>query len=340
MAGSHPSAISYGDVLKLRVSDCVREPLTNGGVPDHTGDATRARLPLVTALTFRFIVAPGRESGPETQVDRRAFMVATGVGVSGCATRKSAATVGMAAPACRPNGNRVTFVLVHGAWVGGWCWGKVADILRAEGHKVYAPSLTGLADRSHLLTPSVSLSTHVDDIANLIWWEELTDIVLVGHSYGGMVISGVAERVREGAIHSIVYLDAMYTDDGTCIVDHFPNFEGVIGSDDPVPVLPADAWGYDAEMAAWADKLQTPHPRRTFYDTLRITGARDRVPIKTFVVATQNVDSDGLPTFRKMAKAATSKPGWRYEELACQHDTMLFLPNDTALMLLRAAAPR
>jgi pimeloyl-ACP methyl ester carboxylesterase len=228
-------------------------------------------------------------------------------------------------------------VLVHGAWTGGWCWGKVADILRAQGHEVYAPSLTGLGDRSHLLSPAVNLSTHVDDIANLIAWEELTDIVLVGHSYGGMVISGVAERVREGTIRSIVYLDAMYTDDGASIVDHFPNFVEVIGADDPVPVLPAEFWGYDEALSTWADKLQTPHPRRTFYDGLRITGARDRVPIRTFVVATQNIDANGVPTFQGMATTATSRAGWRYEELPCDHDTMLFLPQQTADVLIRAS---
>ncbi|MEC7514519.1 MAG: alpha/beta fold hydrolase, partial [Pseudomonadota bacterium] len=90
-----------------------------------------------------------------------------------------------------------TFVLVHGAWHGGWCWGRVAKLLRAEGHDVYTPTLTGLADRSHLMAPTINLSTHVRDITNLITWEGLSDVVLVGHSYGGMVIAGVAEAVAE-----------------------------------------------------------------------------------------------------------------------------------------------
>jgi pimeloyl-ACP methyl ester carboxylesterase len=263
--------------------------------------------------------------------------VAAGAAAGGCAPRQAADPADRSAAVCEPSPAATTFVLVHGAWVGGWCWGKVTDILRAEGHEVYAPSLTGLGDRSHLLSPAVSLSTHIDDVANLIAWEELANIVLVGHSYGGMVISGVAERVPAGTIRSIVYLDAMYTDDGKSIVDHFPGFVEVIGNDDPVPILPAESWGYDEALAAWADKLQTPHPRRTFYDSVRITGARDRVPTRTFVLATQNLDADGAPTFQTMAKTATAKPGWRYEELACNHDTMLFLPQETADALLRAS---
>src|SRR5581483_4954661 len=89
------------------------------------------------------------------------------------------------------------FVLVHGAWHGGWCWKRVRNILQAQGHEVFTPTLTGLADRSHLLTPAVNLDTHVDDVANLIRWEELSNVILCGHSYGGAVISGVADRVPE-----------------------------------------------------------------------------------------------------------------------------------------------
>jgi pimeloyl-ACP methyl ester carboxylesterase len=87
-----------------------------------------------------------------------------------------------------------TFVLVHGAWHGGWCWQRVAKLLRAWGHDVFTPTLTGVCERSHLLAPDIDLTTHIADIANLIKWNELNGVVLVGHSYGGMVISGVAEK--------------------------------------------------------------------------------------------------------------------------------------------------
>ena len=105
-----------------------------------------------------------------------------------------------------------TFVLVHGAWHGGWCWGRVADALRARGHRVFAPSLTGLGDRAHLFAKDISLQTHVEDILSLVEAEELSDCILVGHSYGGFVISGVADTLRE-RVSRYVYLDAIVPPD-------------------------------------------------------------------------------------------------------------------------------
>ena len=101
-----------------------------------------------------------------------------------------------------------TFVLVHGAWHGSWCWKRVRKAIRAQGHDVFTPTLTGVGERSHLLSPHVNLDTHLDDIVNLIRWEELSDVVLCGHSYGGCVISGVADRVPD-RIGALVYLDAL-----------------------------------------------------------------------------------------------------------------------------------
>jgi pimeloyl-ACP methyl ester carboxylesterase len=103
-----------------------------------------------------------------------------------------------------PTGGK-TFVLVHGAWHGGWCWRRVSDLLEKQGHKVFAPTMTGLGERSHLIGDKIDLATHVTDIVNVIKWENLNDIVLVGHSYGGVIISGVAEQMRD-AIGSIVFL--------------------------------------------------------------------------------------------------------------------------------------
>jgi len=103
--------------------------------------------------------------------------------------------------------NRQTFVLVHGAWHGGWCWRLVSDILEAEGHKVYSPTLTGLGERSHLLNASITLDTHIQDIVNVFWWEDIDNAVLCGHSYGGWVISGAIEQIAN-KVSSIVFLDA------------------------------------------------------------------------------------------------------------------------------------
>ena len=137
--------------------------------------------------------------------------------VTGIGTALAAAT---AAPApAQPA--RKTFVLVHGAWGGGWVWRRVADLLEARGHKVYTPTLTGLGERSHLLDAKVNLSTHITDTVNVIKWERLDNIVLVGHSYAGMVITGVAGQA-EHTIGSIVYLDAFLPDDGQSLTESVP----------------------------------------------------------------------------------------------------------------------
>ena len=114
--------------------------------------------------------------------------------------------------------DRKTFVLVHGAWHGGWCWRRVANLLEARGHKVYAPTLTGVSDRAHLLDAKTDLTTHLTDIANLIKWEDLSGIVLCGHSYGGFVVSGVAEKAAD-RIASIGFLDAFLPTDGERMAD-------------------------------------------------------------------------------------------------------------------------
>jgi pimeloyl-ACP methyl ester carboxylesterase len=119
------------------------------------------------------------------------------------------------------NVNGQTIVLVHGAWHGGWCYGRVADLLRAAGHRVYTPTLTGLGERSHLLTPSVDLSTHIADIINMIRWEDIRQIVLVGHSYGGMVVTGAADAMTD-RVSALVYLDAFLPTAGRSFHDILP----------------------------------------------------------------------------------------------------------------------
>jgi pimeloyl-ACP methyl ester carboxylesterase len=128
----------------------------------------------------------------------------------------AAAASALANPATAQTEPR-SFVLVHGAWHGGWCWRRVADRLERKGHKVYSPSLTGLGDRSHLLGTRPTVTTHIDDIANIIRFEDLQRVILVGHSYGGLVISGVAEKVRP-QLASMVFLDAFVPQNGQTIM--------------------------------------------------------------------------------------------------------------------------
>ncbi|MGZ0244868.1 MAG: alpha/beta fold hydrolase, partial [Alphaproteobacteria bacterium] len=112
-----------------------------------------------------------------------------------------------------------SFVLVHGAWHGGWCWRDVRRVLEEHGHTVFTPTLTGLGERSHLLSPDIDLETHIADVINLLVWEELNDVILVGHSYGGMVITGVADQAKDRLRH-IVYLDAFLPADGESSATH------------------------------------------------------------------------------------------------------------------------
>ena len=152
-----------------------------------------------------------------------------------------------------------TFVLVHGAWHGGWCWRRVGNLLERRGHKVFAPTLTGLGERSHLLSKEVDLDTHITDVVNLIRWEELTDIVLVGHSYGGFVISGVAERA-EPAIAAIVFLDAFVPEHGDSMASHGTpaTRERVLVAVDQgetsIPPRSAESFNVNAADRAWVDR--------------------------------------------------------------------------------------
>src|ERR1700687_5629131 len=175
-----------------------------------------------------------------------------------------------------------TFVLVHGAWHGGWCWRRVSDLLEKKGHKVFAPTMTGLGERSHLIDAKVNLATHVTDIVNVIKWEGLKDIVLVGHSYGGMIISGVAEQMH-GSIGSIVFLDAFVPESGDSLAVKAsqPVRETIAAlaqkGELAMKAVPAAVFRVNEKDRAWVDAMCTPHPTATLTDKITITGARDRI---------------------------------------------------------------
>ena len=188
------------------------------------------------------------------------------------------------------SGRTKTFFLVHGAWGGGWHWRRVADRLREHGHPVFAPTLTGLGERAHLLHPGVDLSLHVADVLGVIKYESLGDIVLVGHSYGGFVISAVAEAIP-GKIRSIVFLDAFLPDDGEALVDIVqPAVQEVIRGaqargETTVPVRDAAAFRMNEKDRAWADSLANPQPIGTFLEKIRLSGARDHFARKAYIRA-------------------------------------------------------
>ena len=190
-----------------------------------------------------------------------------------------------------------TFVLVHGAWHGGWCWRRVADRLRRDGHAVFTPTLTGLGERSHLLRPGIDLATHVADIVNLMRWERLSDVVLCGHSYGGFVISGVAEEMP-ALIRSIVFLDAFLPENGDTILKLTgPAVQDAIRAalqrnDLGVPPRSAEAFGVNAADRQWVDDLCVPQPIGTFTSPIALSGARERIARKTH--SRQRLQQSGL----------------------------------------------
>jgi pimeloyl-ACP methyl ester carboxylesterase len=232
-----------------------------------------------------------------------------------------------------------TFVLVHGAWHGGWCWQRVADQLRSGGHKVFTPTLTGLGERSHLLRQGIDIGTHITDIVNVMKWERLSDVVLCGHSYGGFVISGVAEQMA-AAIRSIVFLDAFLPNDG----DTTQNLtapavqeairaalqSGALG----MPPRPAEFFGVNEADRSWVDSLCVPQPVGTFTYRIALTGARDKIARKTYIRAKNYAN----PGFDRAVAAVKSDPSWRFHEVPSGHDVMVDVPERLTELLLEAAA--
>jgi pimeloyl-ACP methyl ester carboxylesterase len=231
-----------------------------------------------------------------------------------------------------------TFVLVHGAWHGGWCWRRVADRLRSSGHIVFTPTLTGLGERAHLLRAGIDLTTHIADVVNTMKWEGLTDVVLCGHSYGGFIISGVAEQMAS-AIRSIVFLDAFVPKNGETVHDLTgPAVKDAIrvaleGGDLGIPPRPAEAFGVNAADRAWVDRLCVAQPTATFTDKIALTGARERIARKTYIRAKTYAN----PGFDRALGELQSDPSWRTLDVAGGHDVMVDQPERLSEILLEAA---
>ena len=233
------------------------------------------------------------------------------------------------------------FVLVHGAWHGGWCWRDVAGRLRAAGHSVRTPTLTGLAERAHLLSPETGLETHIRDIADLFAREGLEDAVLCGHSYGGMVVTGVADRAA-GRLRAVVWLDAFVPEDGQCLHDLAPPERAAAmrraaaerGDGWKVPPLPASVWLDDPAQQAWVEDRVTPHPLRSLTEPLPLTGAWRSVGRKLYVLAATNRPSP----FHAFHARLSADPAWLCRSIDGPHDLMISHPEETVACLLEAAA--
>jgi pimeloyl-ACP methyl ester carboxylesterase len=234
------------------------------------------------------------------------------------------------------------FVLVHGTWGGGWQWHAVAERLRAHGHRAFTPTLTGLGERQHLVTAATGLATHVDDVANVIAWEGLTDIALVGTSYGGLVIAGVADRMAE-RIGTLVFLDAALPQEGKCMLDLVPPERRAIverlaredGGGYLVPTsLVLDTGIADAaERDAYLSRM-SPHPLRALTDPVRLSGRWCEVPRKVYVLASLKPTHHFVDYYEWAGRAA----GWAARQIPSNHFPMTTMPDETAHLLLEVAA--
>jgi pimeloyl-ACP methyl ester carboxylesterase len=240
-----------------------------------------------------------------------------------------------------------TFVLVHGSMHGGWCWQRVIPRLRAAGHTVYAPTLTGLGERIHLAHPGIDLDTHITDVANVLEYEDLCDVTLVGHSYGAIVITGVADRLQERIAH-LVFVDGAVAADGQALIDFFPAEgraarQALVDAEGDGWLLPppTDLTGLGvtaAEDVVWVRAKLAPQPFKTLTQPLRLTNAAGFGGPKTFIAC---VTAPVTGWRDAMIERIHTEHGWRYRELATGHDAMITAPDHLANLLLEIprAAP-
>lgn len=233
------------------------------------------------------------------------------------------------------------FVLIHGAWHGAWCWRRVLPLLRAAGHEAHAVTLTGVGERAHLLRPDLGLQDHIADVLGLIAAEELDDdLVLVGHSYGGIVLTGVADallaRGHRGLRH-LVYVDAVTPHPGeSWSSQHAPDTVTTRvaaareRADQAIPPPDAVVFGLEGADRDWVNRRQTPQPLGVYQDPLAFDAARIATLPRTFIDCT----APALPTIAVMRERVRREPGWRVRELATGHDPMVSAPEALVSLLL------
>jgi pimeloyl-ACP methyl ester carboxylesterase len=247
---------------------------------------------------------------------------------------------------CGWRNTMATFVLVHGSMHGGWCWTRVVPLLRAASHEVFTPTLTGLGERVHLAHAGIDLDTHIQDVLGVLEYEDLYDVILVGHSSGAMVITGVADRAP-GRIAHLVYLDGVQAADGQALLDFFPpdgqaaRRARVAAEGDGWRLLPVDpaAFGVtDAADAAWLRAKLVPHPFGALTQPLRLANPAGFAGPKTYLACVKAAAESWRDA---MVERARTEPGWRYREVATGHDAMITAPSQLAALLLEttSAAP-
>ena len=231
-----------------------------------------------------------------------------------------------------------TYLLVHGAWHGGWCWTRVARTLRDAGHDVYTPTLTGLGERAHLAGPDVDLECHINDVLGVIDNEELSDIVLCGHSYGGQVTTPVLDR-RVNKFRAAIWLDAFVPTDGQSLMDGWPPERAqhireqvaTTGEGWKIEPMPPDYFGVMREEDAdWVTRRCVAQPIKTFSQAVYLSGAWESVPTKMYLLAENHPNS----SFDRFSIPLSKKPDWDVRVVAAGHDVMIDTPDLLAEIFL------
>jgi len=226
-----------------------------------------------------------------------------------------------------------TFVVAHGAWSAGRAWKKMHPLMSAHGHRLVTPTYTGLGELGHLARPDIDLDTHIADILGVLKFEDLTDVDLIGHSYGGMVATGVADRARE-RIAKLIYIDAFAPRDGDNVIDLLPpaaraqrqaTADGMIP---PVPMPPDTS----PEDRAWCDPLRLPQPAKTFEQRLKLQNGALTLP-RHYIYCTRNAPDDRFRRFYERAE----REGWGTSEIDSSHNPHITCPRLLAELLDRIA---
>jgi pimeloyl-ACP methyl ester carboxylesterase len=230
-----------------------------------------------------------------------------------------------------------TFVLVHGAWAGSIVWKPIEERLRKVGHEVLRPTLTGIGERKHLVNRGIDLDTHIQDMLGVIDYEDLAKFILVGHSYGGMVVTGVADKIAD-KIASLVYLDAFVPENGQSLFGLIP--AGAPRPDRPpipaaedylTPPLPPQAFGEPTpEVLEFFRRKTSPQPTACFTRGVALTGGIDRIRRKTYIYCNVPAPTTFTPFYEKLK----NKPGWTMHTLPCTHMAQSDMPNELTALLL------
>jgi pimeloyl-ACP methyl ester carboxylesterase len=236
-----------------------------------------------------------------------------------------------------PQAGGKRYVLVHGAYGGGWIWRDVAEGLRRQGHRVWTPTQTGLGERSHLLSRQITVDTHIGDVANVIETDEIRDIILVGHSYGGMAVTGVADRMADRIRH-VVYLDALVPEDGDTAFKILPpgteearrKAAREQGGGVALPVPGPEGFPIpDGPAKEWFMRRLRPHPIGTYESPVRLAKpAGAGLPV-TYVSYTD----PALASIEPSRQRARAKEGWKYVELPVPHDVEVPMPEKVVELL-------